>query len=76
MAAASGQYGQINADGSTLQECTEWVMTKETATHAYASCSTNGWRKRVAGTKGATGSCGLLVKNRSEYCCCLLLAED
>jgi len=58
MAAASGQYGQILVSGSTLVECTEWTMTEEVAEHTYASCSTSGWRRRVAGTKDTTGSCG------------------
>lgn len=57
MAAASGQYGQILADGSSLQECTEWTLTEEIAEHAYASCETSGWRQRVAGTKDVSGTC-------------------
>lgn len=58
MAAASGQYGKVLADGSSLQECTEWTLTKEHADHAYASCETSGWRNRVAGTKDSSGTCG------------------
>ena len=58
MAAASGQYGQIKIGGSTLVECTEWTMNEEAAEHAYASCATSGWRKRVAGTKDVSGTAG------------------
>ncbi len=58
MAAASGQYGKIMVGGSTLVECTEWSMQEQVAEHAYASCATSGWKKRVAGTKDVTGTCG------------------
>jgi len=58
MAAASGQYGEIQADGSTLVECTEWTLTEEIAEQVYASVATNGWRQRVAGTKDCSGTCG------------------
>lgn len=56
MAAVSGQYGQIKVGSSNLTECMFWSFDRTAADHAYASCATGGYKKRVAGTKDGTGN--------------------
>lgn len=56
MGAVSGQYAKIMIGSSNVVECTGWSWERSVADHAYASCATGGWKKRVAGTKDHTGS--------------------
>lgn len=56
MAAVSGQYGKIMVGASNVVECTGWTHSRQVADHAYASCATGGWKKRVAGTKDHSGT--------------------
>lgn len=56
MTAVSGQYGKITIGSSNLTECMGWSFDRSVADHPYASCATNGYKKRVAGTKDGTGS--------------------
>lgn len=56
MAVASGQYGKVMIGASTVMECQSWRWSRTVADHAYASCATSGWKKRVAGTKDHSGS--------------------
>lgn len=56
MAVASGQYGTIKIGSSALVECMGWTWTRTVADHAYASCNTSGFKKRVAGTKDHSGT--------------------
>jgi len=56
VAAVSGQYGKIMLGSSNLVECTGWTWDRNVASHAYASCATAGYKKRVAGTKDSTGT--------------------
>lgn len=56
MSAVSGQFGTIHIGGSELVECVGWTFERSVAEHAYASCSTDGSKKRVAGTKDANGT--------------------
>lgn len=58
MPGSSGQFGlaQIaGTPGQNLVECTGWSMSKEAADHAYATCATGGYKRRITGTKDATG---------------------
>jgi hypothetical protein len=56
MAAVSGQYGKITIATSNVTECSYWSFDRTAAEHAYASCATNGYKKRVAGTKDGSGN--------------------
>lgn len=56
MGAVSGQYGSIKIGSSNLTECMFWSFDRSVADHAYASCATGGYKKRVAGTKDGTGN--------------------
>lgn len=56
MAAVSGQYGKIMIGGSNLTECMFWSFDRTAAEHAYASCSTSGYKTRVSGSKDGSGS--------------------
>lgn len=56
MAAISGSFGKIMIGASTAPDCTAWSWERSCILHAYASCSTSGWKKRVAGTKDHSGS--------------------
>ena len=58
MAAVSGQYGKISIGASNVAECQSWSWSRSIADHAYASCATAGFKKRVAGTKDHSGSLG------------------
>lgn len=51
----SGQYAKVMLGGSTLVECTGWDFDRQVAEHVYASCSTSGYKKRIAGTKDGGG---------------------
>lgn len=56
MAAVSGTFGKIMIGSSNLVECTGWTWQRQVADHAYASCATGGFKKRVAGTKDHSGT--------------------
>lgn len=56
MPTISGQYGSIKIGSSAVQECTSWTWSRSVQEHAYASCATGGFKKRVAGTKDHSGS--------------------
>jgi hypothetical protein len=56
MATVSGQYGSIKIGSSNLVECMNWTFDRKAAEHAYASCNTGGYKKRIAGTKDGTGT--------------------
>ncbi len=56
MTAVSGQYGKIMSGASNITECSFWAFDRTAAEHAYASCSTGGYKKRVPGTKDGGGS--------------------
>lgn len=56
MGTVSGQYGKIVIGSSNVTECSYWSFDRTAAEHAYASCSTNGYKKRVAGTKDGSGN--------------------
>lgn len=63
MAVTSGTYANASlkaTDTSTTStaviECTGWTMSRPAVEGAYASNATNGNRRRVTGTKDATGT--------------------
>lgn len=56
MTTVSGQYGKIVIGSSNATECSYWSFDRTAAEHAYASCATGGYKKRVAGTKDGSGS--------------------
>lgn len=56
MAAVSGSYGKIMIGASNVVECTGFDWERSVADHAYASCATSGFKKRVAGTKDHSGT--------------------
>lgn len=58
MAAISGSYGKVMVGTSNAPECTQWSWSRTVSDHAYASCATAGFKKRVAGTKDHSGSIG------------------
>lgn len=56
MAAASGQYADIQVSGTSLVECTRWDMDESVVEHVYSSCATGGYRRRVVGPKDKVGN--------------------
>ncbi len=56
MAAISGQYGKVLSGGSQTTECQGFEWSRSVVEHAYASCATGGFKKRVAGTKDHSGT--------------------
>lgn len=56
MATVSGQYGAIKIGTSNIVECMNWTFERRAAEHAYASCATGGYKKRIAGTKDGSGT--------------------
>ena len=56
MATVSGQYGAIKIGTSNIVECMNWTFERRVAEHSYASCATNGYKKRIAGTKDGSGT--------------------
>ena len=56
MAAISGSYGKVMVGTSNAPDCQSWNWTRNVASHAYASCATSGFKKRVAGTKDHSGT--------------------
>jgi len=56
MTAVSGQYGQIQIGSSDVTECTYWSFDRMANEQTYASCATEGYKKRVPGVKDGSGS--------------------
>lgn len=56
MAAMSGTLAKVMIGASTLVECTGWTYTRSAILHAYASCNTSGYKKRVKGTMDSSGT--------------------
>ena len=63
MAVTSGTYGNVSilaseaaTTSTAVVECTGWTMDRPAVDGAYASNNTNGYRRRVTGTKDATGT--------------------
>ena len=55
MATISGKSGKVMIGATALAEITDWTFHASSVNHAYASSSTGGYRKRVAGVKDASG---------------------
>ncbi len=58
MATISGKNGKVVIGSAALAEITDWTFHATSTNHAYASSSTGGYRKRVAGVKDGSGSIG------------------
>lgn len=60
MSVDSGQYGRVSKDVSgtisAITECTNWTIDKSVSTTEYASCSTGGYSRTVAGVKKIKGT--------------------
>jgi hypothetical protein len=56
MSVISGKDGKILIGATTLADITGWTLRTVSHNSAYASSSTGGHRKRVAGVKDAAGS--------------------
>jgi hypothetical protein len=56
MAAVSGQYSKFYWNSSIVTECQGFNWSRSVVDHAYASCATAGFKKRVAGTRDHSGS--------------------
>ena len=57
MANKSGTLGSVQVDGSTILDVTKWSINKTCNITPFASNSSGGAKKRVAGSKDITGSC-------------------
>lgn len=55
MAVISGKNGKVNDGTSDIVEVTGWTLHTESNNVAYASSSTAGYRKRVAGVRDGGG---------------------
>jgi len=58
MATISGKNGKVMIGATALAEITDWTFHASSINHAYASSSTGGFRRRVAGVKDGSGSIG------------------
>ena len=56
MSVLSGKSGKIQIGASTVQDCQSWQWSRSVVELAYASCSTSGYKKRLAGVKDHSGS--------------------
>lgn len=56
MALLSGTGGTVKIGSSTLAEITAWSLDTNVNITAFGSNSSAGFQKRVAGTKGGTGT--------------------
>ena len=56
MATFSGKDGKVNDGTSDIADITRWTFTKTSNNPAYASSSSAGFRKRVAGVKDGSGA--------------------
>ncbi|MCA9100060.1 MAG: hypothetical protein KDA63_02860 [Planctomycetales bacterium] len=55
MAVISGKNGKVNDGTSDVAEITGWTLRTESNKLAYASSSSGGYRKRVAGVRDGSG---------------------
>lgn len=55
MATLSGKDGKVMIGGVALADITGWSLETTSANPAYASSSTGGYKKRLAGVKDAKG---------------------
>lgn len=58
MATISGKNGKVMIGATPLAEITDWTFHASSHNPAYASSSTGGYRKRVAGVKDGSGHIG------------------
>jgi hypothetical protein len=58
MATISGKNGKVMIGATALAEITDWTFQASSNNPAYASSSTGGFRKRVAGVKDGSGMIG------------------
>lgn len=58
MTTISGKNGKVMVGAAALAEITDWTLHTTSRNHAYASSSTGGYRRRVAGVKEASGTIG------------------
>lgn len=58
MATISGKNGKVMIGDAALAEITDWTFHTTSVNHAYASSSTGGYRRRVAGVKDGSGTIG------------------
>ncbi len=56
MATFSGKDGKVNDGTADIADITRWTFTKTSNNPAYASSSSSGFRKRVAGVKDGSGT--------------------
>ena len=61
MATISGKNGKVLIGATPLAEITDWTFQTSSANPAYASSSTGGFRRRVAGIKDGSGSFGFIL---------------
>lgn len=66
MAVLSGVNAKVMIGASNVMECQRWSWSRSVNSLAYASCSTGGYKKRVAGTKDHNGSIGGLVDDSDD----------
>lgn len=56
MATISGKDGKVVAGGVELADIVQWSLTTRSHNPAYASSSTGGFKKRIAGVKDGSGA--------------------
>ncbi len=66
MAAYSGQNGKVLVGSTTLAEITGWKFDPSVFVDVWASSTSPGFKKRLAGVKDATGSFDFKVDDTSE----------
>lgn len=54
--AVSGQYGTVHVGSSEVIEVTGWTFSRKANVHQYASNTSNGYKRAVAGTKSGSGN--------------------
>jgi hypothetical protein len=55
MATLSGKDGKLKLGATTIADVTSWILETRSQNHAYASSSTSGYRRRVAGVRDGGG---------------------
>ena len=56
MSTISGKDGKVRIGAQDVAEITGWSLSTTSQNSAYASSSTGGYKRRVAGVKDATGN--------------------
>ena len=56
MATISGKNGKVMVGAAALADITQWTFNTTSNNAAYASSSTGGYKKRVAGVKDGSGN--------------------